>query len=428
MKTAIVSLLLAAATATVYAQNIADSVAGYSGTQGLNGWWYGYYDVSGDTVPGYDPTNDFAQCTIWDGSIWWAGDSVWTSLVASSGHPNGSVNNPGRPTREQWAVRRWVSTVTGAFQVYGHIAKENTACGDGTTAMVFLNGTNLLTRSLAAGDGTGSDYSLEVQLQANDMLDFAISAGCCGDAGCDGTTFTAVVDRPLQWTVNGHYYELVRANISWPAALAAASSRSYAGLPGHLAVLTSAPENDFISLNLGTGNPAEFAWLGGRAPNDDGVWRWVSGPESGTQFSFWATATAPYNYVNWGGVEPNHSKPDENYLMLNIGQVYNGLTVGQWADAAPNPSLSDPVIGYLVEYEVPIAQLFIRMAPDAAVVYWSTNASGFSLQTAADPSPTAAWFAINGPYASESGFYEFRLPLVNLLHKQYFRLRYNRPP
>src|ERR1700674_4204075 len=160
MKTAIVSLILAAATAKVCAQTIADSVVDYSGTQGLNGWWYGYYDVSGDTVPGYDPTNDFAQCTIWDGSVWWVGDSVWTSFARSSCHPNGAVNSPGATAREQWGVRRWVSTVTGAFQVHGHIAKENTACGDGTTAMVFLNGTNLLTRSLLAGDGTGSDFRL----------------------------------------------------------------------------------------------------------------------------------------------------------------------------------------------------------------------------------------------------------------------------
>jgi hypothetical protein len=217
-------------------------------------------------------------------------------------------------------------------------------------------------------------------------------------------------------------------NISWPAALAAAKSRSYSGWPGHLAVITSAQETEFISLDYATGNPGEFAWLGGRAPNDDGVWRWVTGPESGVQFSSAATPTPPLNYANWGGVEPNHSKPDENYLMCNLGQDYGGLTLGQWADASPNPSLSDPVVGYLVEYEPPVAQLFIRMAPDAAVVYWSTNAEGFSLQTAADLSPTSAWFAINGPYASASGFYEFHLPLVNLLHKQYFRLRYTPPP
>jgi hypothetical protein len=146
------------------------------------------------------------------------------------------------------------------------------------------------------------------------------------------------------------------------------------------------------------------------------------------QFSSGATPTAPFNYANWGGVEPNHSKLDEDYLMCNFGLDYGGLTLGQWADASPNPSLSDPVVGYLVEYEPPIAQLFIRMAPDATVVYWSTNAEGFGLQTAADLSPTATWFAVNGPYASENGFFEFHLPLVNLLHKQYFRLRYTPPP
>src|SRR5438046_82343 len=118
MKPAIGCIILAALTTTVCAETITDSVAGYSGTQGLNGWWYGFYDVSGDAVPGYDPTNDFAQCTVWDGSVWWASDSFWTSLASSSAHPNGSTNNPGRATEEQWAVRRWVSTVTGVVRIH----------------------------------------------------------------------------------------------------------------------------------------------------------------------------------------------------------------------------------------------------------------------------------------------------------------------
>src|SRR5438093_737764 len=82
-------------------QTYADSQAGFSGTQGSNGWWYGYYDLSGDLTSGYDATNDFNLCQVWDGTAWYAVTNFWTSLSARAGHPNGATNNPGRDLREQ---------------------------------------------------------------------------------------------------------------------------------------------------------------------------------------------------------------------------------------------------------------------------------------------------------------------------------------
>src|SRR5262249_25165438 len=61
----------------------------------------------------------------------------------------------------------------------------------------------------------------------------------------------------------GHYYEFVRGALTYQDARIAAANRTFAGLPGHLATITSAAENDFISTNFNTGNPAEFAWIGG---------------------------------------------------------------------------------------------------------------------------------------------------------------------
>jgi hypothetical protein len=69
--------------------------------------------------------------------------------------------------------------------------------------------------------------------------------------------------------------------------------------------------------------------------------------------------------------------------------------------------------------------LGIRMEPDAAVLYWSTGFPDYVLQTSADLSPTGQWFTLGGPYALANGSYQVRLPLLNLLHKQFFRLRYN---
>ena len=188
-------LVLAAMVVTVRAQHYADSVAGYSATQGSNGWWYGYYDVTGDVVPGYDATNDFLLYPIWDGAEWHITNSAVPSLSAFNEHPSGATNTPGYPLREEWAIRRWVSSITDTVRVYGHVAKQNTQCGDGIKAMVMLNGRAVMTRTLAAGNSAGFDYSLGIQLHTNDLVDMVVTAGCCGDAGCDGTQFTMTIDH-----------------------------------------------------------------------------------------------------------------------------------------------------------------------------------------------------------------------------------------
>jgi hypothetical protein len=194
MKATLLVLVLAAMTATVRAQHYADSVVGYSGTQGGNGWWYGYYDVSDDVVPGYDATNDFRQFPYWDGAEWYLTNSAVASLSAYNEHPSGATNTPGNPLREQWAVRRWVSTITDTVKIYGHAAKQNIQCGDGVRIMVMVNGRKVINRTLTGGDGVGFDYSIGVQLHTNDLVDFVVTAGCCGDAACDGTQFTALID------------------------------------------------------------------------------------------------------------------------------------------------------------------------------------------------------------------------------------------
>jgi hypothetical protein len=68
--------------------------------------------------------------------------------------------------------------------------------------------------------------------------------------------------------------------------------------------------------------------------------------------------------------------------------------------------------------------LGIRMDPDAAVLYWSEGFPDYVLQTS-DDAMSGSWFTLGGPYALGDGSYQVRLPLLNLLHKQFFRLKYN---
>lgn len=157
---------------------------------------------------------------------------------------------------------------------------------------------------------------------------------------------------PVYFAGTGNYYDFVAApNINWVTARDAAAATTHLGAPGHLATVTSAAENAFLSATFNNGQPAQFAWLGGHEPADDGVWRWAVGPEAGTQFSNFASPTPPYNYANWGGIEPNDAFPGEDYVDFNIGQSFAGIAPGQWADAVQTPNQFDHVVGYLVEFE-----------------------------------------------------------------------------
>ncbi|MBI5850553.1 MAG: hypothetical protein HZB39_05865, partial [Planctomycetes bacterium] len=86
----------------------------------------------------------------------------------------------------------------------------------------------------------------------------------------------AAAQLPMPFGAN--FYEFVPANITWQNALAAASMRSFAGVPGHLATITSAGENTFLASLIS--NPT-FAgvWCAGQIDSVR-VGRWVAGPET----------------------------------------------------------------------------------------------------------------------------------------------------
>ena len=136
---------------------------------------------------------------------------------------------------------------------------------------------------------------------------------------------------------NGHFYEYVSNSVKWTEAKAAASAKTYYGLQGYLCTVTSAAENNFI---LGIqDNTKNVLWLGGLDSETNGTWRWVTGPESGDQFSTGATAFND-SYVNW-----YTGQPSGNEYCLQFFTNQSVYTAGTWndrQDATPT--------GYIIEY------------------------------------------------------------------------------
>ena len=105
--------------------------------------------------------------------------------------------------------------------------------------------------------------------------------------------------------------------------------RSFGGVPGELATVTSATEKEFLRTEVGD----PVGWIGGyqdlAAPDysePGGGWRWVTGE--------------PWGYTNWIAGMP------DNFLNAKQDFIRSG-TLSEWDDIENDPAT---VTGYFVEY------------------------------------------------------------------------------
>ncbi|KIA87384.1 MAG: T9SS type B sorting domain-containing protein [bacterium] len=194
--------------------------------------------------------------------------------------------------------------------------------------------------------------------------------------------FSISTDKLSYLPSNQHFYEFVPSigiapnlGIDWGVANDLANARTYHGLKGYLATILSADENQIAATQQsGTG------WIGGSDIAEEGVWKWMAGPEKGTTFFYNLESTpasgvfasnphgigSTTNYVNWNrssakwysGIpyyEPdniyNLFREDEDYAII-IDNNSNG-SKGSWNDINYNGESfggSQQANGFIVEY------------------------------------------------------------------------------
>lgn len=194
-------ILVGITVGSVQAAIIADSVNEFSGTQGQNNWYYGYYDRTNDLDGIYNPDSDFQQMTefqnigtyfgSWIWSVDWANGGpggYWTSLGALGGHPNDTNGNWGRLPNVHWPIRRWVSEVAGSITISGVF--KSIDCGS-ITGYIIVDGVQVWSQNVSCFAGV--NYTINAAVQVGSTVDFAITPGQDDVDVNDSTEFTAVI-------------------------------------------------------------------------------------------------------------------------------------------------------------------------------------------------------------------------------------------
>ncbi len=168
---------------------LADSIADFSGTQGKNNWHYGYY--SAETAP--FTTADFQYMTNYSAGTWYVlNGTYWTRLWDKGGHPNGFNTTGGRQQINQWAVRRWISTTTGAIHVYGTVHDTNPGNGNGVICHIKTNSGEVAAYTI--DDGGTTNFAITISVTLGAPVDFAIDPRNSSDVE-DNTDFYFTIQQ-----------------------------------------------------------------------------------------------------------------------------------------------------------------------------------------------------------------------------------------
>jgi hypothetical protein len=195
--------------------------------------------------------------------------------------------------------------------------------------------------------------------------------------GLLGTSRAAGGGEPVFNPANGHWYQPVVDRQIWADANTAAQGWVFEGMRGHLATLTSAAEQEFLTTNLPEAL-AGYYYLGGFQPagseEGGGGWMWVTGE--------------PWSYTHWASGQPDNAFGEDDRLCLTPGSGWNDC---YYWDTRP---------GYVVEYEpdphtspgLPGDLRAVGLASDGIALRWidaSFNETGFEVERRTEASEFA---------------------------------------
>jgi hypothetical protein len=229
---------------------------------------------------------------------------------------------------------------------------------------------------------------------------------------------------------NGHFYR----PISWPNGVSGgdaaynqiknlASSQTFKGQTGYLVTITSQDEQNFIQSNV----PGNNILIALTDRQQEGVWRWDAGPESGTIIktsNSGGEVSGQYN--NWCGGEPNNWGSGENYVVTKWGGG------NCWNDFGP-PASSFPgsISGYVVEFgtwsnpqDANFADFYVANTTNTIAIT-NTLTGTVSFPSLLSSPPTLSLFRvvegsdvfIETKSVNPSGTYSFTLPFQNSTYK-----------
>ena len=140
----------------------------------------------------------------------------------------------------------------------------------------------------------------------------------------------------------GHFYQYVPSSgILWNDARLAASAQELFGLTGYLATITSSAESQFLIERV-----AGSAWIGATDEAQEGVWRWVTGPEG---LENGGNGRVISGFINWNDGEPNNCCGGEDFAHMMDWTSPPGRWNDLNNDSAPPGSPYHPT-GYMIEY------------------------------------------------------------------------------
>jgi hypothetical protein len=174
--------------------------------------------------------------------------------------------------------------------------------------------------------------------------------------------YEAVVEatEPVRNPDNGHYYQFLSGpqGVTWEKAKEIAAARRHLGMPGYLATITSEQEEKFLLRHFGD---RRRVWIGATDAEQEGIWKWATGPEAGTVFWRGDSDGTAVGYHNWlrsdrprrparfapfrSQAEPSDSRDEENYAVWNLRSGRDEST-GGWNDVGAQYTLNDVLVEY----------------------------------------------------------------------------------